>query len=73
MNTIVKYKNRKLYDRATKGYINLDALVAKIKNNETFTIIDNETKLDITTKTLKRALLLADVNSDDVRNMLRDS
>ena len=52
MLTIKRYQNRKLYNTDTHSYITLwDVLVYK-RNGRDFQVIDNKTKIDITTKVL---------------------
>jgi polyhydroxyalkanoate synthesis regulator protein len=48
--TVIKYNNRKLYNRETTSYINLGDLVKLPMGS--FRVIDHETDRDITTKTL---------------------
>ena len=48
MRTIVKYQNRKLYDRKSRGYTTLDQLKEVIKDGENIQVIDAKTKSDIT-------------------------
>ena len=52
METIKKFKNRKLYSKTTKGYVTLNYLVDKIKRNESFQVVEHGTNNDVTAKTL---------------------
>ena len=49
---IVKYANRKLYDKGTKQYVTLKEVKSLVNNGESFRVIDNKTKQDITYNTL---------------------
>ena len=53
---IKKYVNRKLYDTKDSQYISLEDLVDYIERDEDFKVIDNNTKKDITAKTILFAL-----------------
>jgi polyhydroxyalkanoate synthesis regulator protein len=70
MNTIIRYPNRKLYDKQAKKYTNLTALVQKSRNKETFKVLDNVTKADITAKTLKQALTVVELSEETVKELL---
>lgn len=70
METIKKFKNRKLYSKTTKGYVTLNYLVDKIKRNETFQVVEHGTNLDITAKTLKQALTTVELSDDVVRSVI---
>ncbi len=70
METIKKFKNRKLYSKTTKGYVTLTYLVDKIKRNESFQVVEHGTNNDITAKTLKQALATVELSDDVVRSMI---
>lgn len=70
METIKKFKNRKLYSKTTKGYVTLTYLVDKIKRNEAFQVVEHGTNLDVTSKTLKQALVNVDMSDDVVRRVI---
>jgi polyhydroxyalkanoate synthesis regulator protein len=70
METIKKFKNRKLYSKTTKSYVTLNYLVDKIKRNESFQVVEHGTNLDITANTLRRALTTVDLTDDIVRKVL---
>lgn len=70
METIKKFKNRKLYSKTTKGYVTLNYLVDKIKRNESFQVVEHGTNNDITAKTLKQALATVELSDDVVRSMI---
>lgn len=70
METIKKFKNRKLYSKTTKGYVTLTYLVDKIKRNESFQVVEHGTNTDITAKTLKQALTTVELSDDVVRKVI---
>lgn len=70
METIKKFKNRKLYSKTTKGYVTLTYLVDKIKRNESFQVVEHGTNLDVTAKTLKQALATVELSDDVVRSVI---
>ena len=70
METIKKFKNRKLYSKTTKSYVTLNYLVDKLRNNESFQVVEHGTNEDITSKTLRQALVIAEINDETVRQLL---
>jgi polyhydroxyalkanoate synthesis regulator protein len=70
METIKKFKNRKLYSKTTKSYVTLNYLVDKLRNKESFQVVEHGTNLDITSKTLKQALINVDLTDDVVRRVI---
>lgn len=70
METIKKFKNRKLYSKTTRGYVTLNYLVEKLRNKETFQVIEHGTNVDITNKTLKQALVNVELNDELVKKLL---
>lgn len=73
METIKKFKNRKLYSKTTKGYVTLNYLVDKIKRNESFQVVEHGTNADITAKTLRQALVISNVSDDIVRKLITEN
>jgi polyhydroxyalkanoate synthesis repressor PhaR len=53
---IKRYSNRKLYDTVRSRYVTLDEIARMIKSGEEVTIIDNETKEDLTSVTLTQII-----------------
>lgn len=70
METIKKFKNRKLYSKTTKSYVTLNYLVDKLRKKESFQVVEHGTNLDITNKTLKQALVTVDLSDDVVRRVI---
>ena len=52
MIVIKKYPNRRLYNTSTSSYINLDGILALIRDDLTVQIIDSKSQRDVTTETL---------------------
>lgn len=67
MREIVKYQNRKLYDKDNACYVNISQLVKAPVGS--FRVIDHETKEDITIPVLFSALNMPQEDSDKVRVM----
>src|SRR5215470_19005274 len=53
---VKRYSNRKLYDTERSKYVTLDEIAKMIKAGEEVTIIDNETKEDLTSVTLTQII-----------------
>jgi polyhydroxyalkanoate synthesis repressor PhaR len=53
---IKRYSNRKLYDTERSKYVTLDEIAQMIKAGEEVTIIDNESKEDLTSVTLTQII-----------------
>lgn len=70
METIKKFKNRKLYSKTTKSYVTLNYLVNKLRNKEAFQVVEHGTNLDITSKTLKQALTTVEINEETLIKVL---
>lgn len=56
MRTILKYKNRKLYDKIAKQYVTLRDISNYVDSNEEFQILDASTNTDLTYETLVKVL-----------------
>jgi polyhydroxyalkanoate synthesis regulator protein len=70
METIKKFKNRKLYSKTTKSYVTLNYLVDKLRNKESFQVVEHGTNLDITSKTLRQALITVELTDDVIRKVI---
>lgn len=70
METIKKFKNRKLYSKTKKSYVTLNYLVDKLRNKESFQVVEHGTNLDITNKTLKQALVTLDLTNDTLERII---
>lgn len=70
METIKKFKNRKLYSKTKKSYVTLNYLVDKLRNKESFQVVEHGTNLDITNKTLKQVLVTLDLTNDTLERII---
>jgi polyhydroxyalkanoate synthesis regulator protein len=70
METIKKFKNRKLYSKTMKSYVTLNYLVDKLRNKESFQVVEHGTNVDITSKTLKQALVTVEMTDDVIRRVI---
>jgi polyhydroxyalkanoate synthesis regulator protein len=70
METIKKFKNRKLYSKTTKSYVTLNYIVDKLRNNESFQVVEHGTNEDITSKTLRQALVTVELTDDVVKRVI---
>ena len=71
METIKRYANRKLYSTKVNRYVTVDYIKELVKGNAKFQVIDNETKSDITIKTLQGALTTLDLSPKTVLELIR--
>jgi len=53
---IKRYANRKLYDTENSRYVTLDQISAMIRVGDEVTIVDNQTKVDLTSVTLAQII-----------------
>ena len=70
METIKKFKNRKLYSTKLSKYVTLTDLVTRLRNKEEFTVLEHGTNNDITNKTLKQALVNVNIPEDTLRRLI---
>lgn len=56
METLVLYKNRKIYSKSDKKYLNYDDIVLKLKQGVDITVTKKDTGEDVTRKVLNRAI-----------------
>lgn len=60
MNTnerlIIKYKNRKFYDKTNANYVNFSDILSLLNQGVAVKIVDRKTDKDITTATVLKAL-----------------
>jgi len=66
---IVLYKNRKLYDKESGEYVDLDTLRTYVKSNILFIVIDNATKLDCTKRILTAIISKSQEQPDTIPSM----
>lgn len=71
MINIVKYGNRKLYAKDFSRYITLSEMIKLVKANNQIKVTDHVSKLDVTNKTLKSALLECEFSEQELINLLK--
>jgi polyhydroxyalkanoate synthesis regulator protein len=63
--TIVKYKNRKMYSTSSSKYVSLQEVYDRFLTGSEFVVTDHETKANITAQTVLRAMgSLSEVECD---------
>jgi len=73
MRSIIKYNNRKLYDKTTKSYTTLEKLRGLIQIGEEVEVIEKKTGSNITTKVLFQALNFNDFTKTELINLMKGS
>lgn len=71
METIVKYKNRKLYSTVNSKYVNLNYIINQIKNNNDVIILEHGSNINVTNEVLSEAILKINVTTNDLINLIR--
>ena len=71
MEVIKKYSNRKLYSTTLSKYVNINYILDLVKTKQKFMVVDNKTKGDITTKTIKNSLAALPMNLDTMQQLIR--
>jgi len=71
IKAIVRYKNRKLYDKMDSHYITLKDIIAMVKTGQEFLVVSNETKKDITRQTLQEAMnQYVELDMDTIKSII---
>jgi polyhydroxyalkanoate synthesis regulator protein len=70
MITLYKYKNRKIYNKATSKYIKLTQLLDLVNNGESVKVIEFDTRKDITVDTVTKAFFEAGLFHSTVKQFL---
>jgi polyhydroxyalkanoate synthesis regulator protein len=70
MITLYKYKNRKIYNKATSKYITLTQLLDLVNNGESVKVIEFDTRKDITVDTVTKAFFEAGLFHSTVKQFL---
>ena len=73
MNTFKYYRNRKLYDTKQSRYVTLDYIIDLVKQDSPVEVISHDTGLDVTSETLKQALMLMNVEADALVVVIKDN
>lgn len=56
METLVLYRNRKLYSKLDKKYVNYEDIISKLRQGVTFTVTKKDTGEDVTKRVLNKAI-----------------
>jgi polyhydroxyalkanoate synthesis regulator protein len=76
METIIRYRNRKLYSQLECQYITLNDIEDRVKKDFDFQVIKNDTKEDITNHTILQVLTHSNaknIDMESIRNMIKAS
>jgi polyhydroxyalkanoate synthesis regulator protein len=68
---IVKYKNRKLYNKTDKGYVTIYDITQFIKQGIPVTVTDNVTNYDITSDTLAQCIVQMTIPTEKLVAFIR--
>lgn len=71
MEVIKKYTNRKLYSTKLSKYVTLNYILDLVKTKQKFTVIDNSSKKDVTTKTIQNSLKTLPLDLEALNNLIR--
>lgn len=71
MEVIKKYSNRKLYSTKLSKYVTLNYVLDLVKTKQKFTVIDNSSKKDVTTKTIQNSLKTLPLDLEALNNLIR--
>lgn len=68
---IIKYNNRKLYSTSLSRYVVLPELVKLVRDNVDFTVEEHKSKKDVTSDTLKQALLTVELSASEMKKLMK--
>ncbi len=71
MEIIKKHPNRKLYSTAVSSYVSLSYILNLVKTNQKFQVIDNNSKVDITTKTIRASMVDLPLSLETMKMLIR--
>lgn len=71
METIVKYKNRKMYSKKLSKYVNLDYIIDLVRNNNNLEILDYNTNKNITNLVLSEAIIKLNLNTSELLTIIK--
>jgi polyhydroxyalkanoate synthesis regulator protein len=72
MEEIVKYKNRKLYSRTSKRYVNLTDIKEMVQEKKTVVVTDFNGS-DITSVTLAKVVALTDASVNELETIITNN
>jgi len=71
METIKRYGNRKLYSTTLSKYVTLKYVLDLVRTNQSFTVIDNADKTDITKQTMMQSLGQMELSKGVIEAVIR--
>jgi polyhydroxyalkanoate synthesis regulator protein len=71
METIVKYKNRKMYSKKLSKYVNLDYIIDLVRSNSNLEILDYSTNKNITNLVLSEAIIKLNLNTSELLTIIK--
>ena len=71
METIVKYKNRKMYSKKLSKYVNLDYIIDLVKSDNNLEILDYNTNKNITNLVLSEAIIKLNLNTSELLTIIK--
>lgn len=71
METIVKYKNRKMYSKKISKYVNLDYIIDLVKSDNNLEILDYNTNKNITNLILSEAIIKLNLNTAELLTIIK--
>ena len=67
---IKKYKNRKMYSKVLKRYVNLEEIREIIEKGQNITV-ENHVGKDVTNEVLKQVLIKTEINTETLNDIIR--
>lgn len=71
METIVKYKNRKMYSKKLSKYVNLDYIIDLVKSDNNIEILEYNTNKNITNLVLSEAIIKLNLNTSELLTIIK--
>lgn len=71
MEIIKKYINRKLYSTKTSSYVDMQYIIDLVKTKQKFQVIENRSKNDITTKTIRASMIEVPLSLETMTMLIR--
>lgn len=71
METIVKYKNRKMYSKKLSKYVNLDYIIDLVRSNNNLEVLDYSTNKNITNLVLSEAIIKLNLNTSELLTIIK--
>ena len=67
---IIRYPNRKLYNKDSSSYVKLNEIIGIIKEGNEIEVIDNATQKDLTNDTLAKLLSKLQLKREDMLSII---